>query len=353
MIDVILPVFNTPQEDLVKCFDSLHQQTFQDFHVIVVDDGSQYETATFLDAYCETYDNFSVFHKSNAGVSEARNYGVSVATQEFISFVDADDVVKENFFEIAMKSIKDDNLDIFISSLQIKNGNAVTECVSNYNYRVYHDEEREKVLSYALSQEYSTENAEFGNMLMARVYAKLIKRSLALEVDFNTSLTTSEDNLYCFDLFVQAKRIGVSSYIGYEYVIHPYSITNRKHSPKMINEQYEFAAEVFKRREQYKKYHVENAMYLRIYNVFFHIHQILKQIPLSKGIYLYTFEDDMRKEVFDTIDFEEYPNYPTKKKQMRVIWSNKVKWVIHMTGFRIFYPALYSALYPVKSLIKK
>ena len=96
-VSVIIPVFNV-EKYLAKCINSVLDQTFQDFEIILVDDGSTDESAKICDSYeCK---KIKVIHKKNGGLSEARNYGTKEAKGEFVTWIDSDDTVHPDFLSI-------------------------------------------------------------------------------------------------------------------------------------------------------------------------------------------------------------------------------------------------------------
>lgn len=96
-ISVIVPVYNVEQY-LCRCVDSILAQTFPDFELLLIDDGSKDRSGEICDEYAGKDERVRVFHKENGGVSSARNLGIDNAKGEWISFVDADDWVSENYF---------------------------------------------------------------------------------------------------------------------------------------------------------------------------------------------------------------------------------------------------------------
>ena len=93
IVSIIIPVFNTKYEDLLKCLDSILAQTFPNFEVVIIDDGSEDYYGNRLDELVQLDSRISVFHKKNEGVSAARNFGVNKATGQYILFVDGDDIL--------------------------------------------------------------------------------------------------------------------------------------------------------------------------------------------------------------------------------------------------------------------
>lgn len=96
---VIVPVYNV-EKYLNQCIDSILDQAYSDFEVILVDDGSPDRCPSICDEYAEKDSRVRVIHKENAGVSLARQDGISIATGEYLVFVDADDRITDNFFEV-------------------------------------------------------------------------------------------------------------------------------------------------------------------------------------------------------------------------------------------------------------
>ena len=95
-VSVIVPVYNAAAY-LQKCLDSILAQSFRDFELILVDDGSTDGSGAIADRCAGRDGRVRVFHKTNAGVSQTRNYGLSHADGEFVTFIDSDDFLSEDF----------------------------------------------------------------------------------------------------------------------------------------------------------------------------------------------------------------------------------------------------------------
>lgn len=98
MISIIVPVYNV-KDYVVRCLDSINNQTFKDFEVIVVDDGSNDGSERIVDDYCSEKSRFRVFHKPNGGLMSAWKYGLEKANGDYIGFVDSDDYVAPTMYE--------------------------------------------------------------------------------------------------------------------------------------------------------------------------------------------------------------------------------------------------------------
>lgn len=102
---VIIPVFNS-EKTIMKCMESLQQQTVASFEILIIDDGSSDKSGMLCDKIAETDHRFKVIHQKNAGVSSARNTALSMAKGHFVTFVDSDDTVEYNYLECLKKNLR-------------------------------------------------------------------------------------------------------------------------------------------------------------------------------------------------------------------------------------------------------
>ena len=98
LISLVIPVYNV-EKYLDKCMESVLAQTYDNYEVILVDDGSTDNSGKMCDEYAERDSRVTVYHQKNSGVSVARNVGIENAKGEFISFIDSDDWVDESYLE--------------------------------------------------------------------------------------------------------------------------------------------------------------------------------------------------------------------------------------------------------------
>lgn len=110
-VTVTVPVYNTSRY-LQKCLDSLAAQTLKEIEVILVDDGSTDNSGEICDQYARQYSNFKVIHKSNGGLSTARQAGLEAATGEYIIVCDSDDWVEPDMYERLYRAAKESGADI-------------------------------------------------------------------------------------------------------------------------------------------------------------------------------------------------------------------------------------------------
>ena len=106
-VSIIVPVYKA-EAYLHRCVDSILIQTFEDFELILIDDGSPDRSGEICDEYAAKDPRIRVFHKENGGVSSARNLGIENMIGEFVSFIDADDELYPNSINALMAEMADD-----------------------------------------------------------------------------------------------------------------------------------------------------------------------------------------------------------------------------------------------------
>ena len=113
MISVIVPVYKV-EPYLAACVDSILAQTFTDFELILVDDGSPDRCGEICDAYAQQDPRVRVIHQENQGLSGARNAGMDIARGEYISFVDSDDMISPRYLTVLLQSLTETNADFSV-----------------------------------------------------------------------------------------------------------------------------------------------------------------------------------------------------------------------------------------------
>ena len=134
-LSIIIPVFKVEQY-LEKCINSILSQTYKNFELILVDDGSPDNSPQICDEYAKKDDRIIVIHKANGGVSSARNAGIDIATGKYIGFVDPDDYIENNMYELMMNKIEEYQANIVICGYDYINENYTVE----RHYHIQQDE---------------------------------------------------------------------------------------------------------------------------------------------------------------------------------------------------------------------
>ncbi len=106
IVSIIVPFYHPPKLMMRKCIESLKEQTFSNFEVLLIDDGNEEDYQAFVESCVKNDERFKYVKKAHAGVSAARNLGIELATGKYISFIDADDFVDEAFLTKMLKHTK-------------------------------------------------------------------------------------------------------------------------------------------------------------------------------------------------------------------------------------------------------
>lgn len=282
MIDIIMPVYNTPIDDLKRCLSSIERQTFKDYKVYIIDDGSLDDVRSFLDEYVRDKDEVIVKHVVNGGVSRARNIGIDSSSAEYLTFVDSDDTLEDNFLEEAFSLIKDNDLDLVIGGYnEIKNWKVVKVRKCDDGFYIYDKSNLYLVMDKLLSGKLREDNKNIGSLPTGRIYTRLYKRSVLGDLRFNSSLGMSEDTLFMIDFMDRVKQIGLSSSIWYNYYINDYSISRRKVSDKVINDHMMFIEEVYKRMLVEDDLRIKNAYIFRVFKSLINLVDLIKSSDYS------------------------------------------------------------------------
>lgn len=117
LVSIIVPIYNV-KEYLIRCLDSLNAQDYPDLEVVLVDDGSKDESGQMAEQYCENHPKFRCFHKSNGGLSDARNYGMKVAKGDAFAFVDSDDWVSVSYVSKMVESMERHQSDVVCCDME-------------------------------------------------------------------------------------------------------------------------------------------------------------------------------------------------------------------------------------------
>ncbi len=139
LVSVIVPVYKV-EKYIHQCVDSIINQTYKNIEIILVDDGSPDNCGKICDEYAEKDSRIKVIHKENGGLSDARNAGVAVASAEWISFVDSDDIIHPQAIELLFSALKREKVDIataLMADFKDSNmpGSFCTEFSENYTLR--------------------------------------------------------------------------------------------------------------------------------------------------------------------------------------------------------------------------
>lgn len=224
MISVIVPIYNTKQY-LEKCINSIRVQTYKDLEILLIDDGSTDGSSEMCDFYAGEDERIRVIHKTNGGLSSARNRGIDEAHGDFIGFVDSDDDIESEMFEILYQLITQYNTDI-------------SACRSNF-LQGYEDRKSAVDERYPEVEVISTKEACKKLLLKTgcsdAIWDKLFRASLFDDIRMIEGMIY-EDQEVVIRLFAKANTIALSNKRLHNYYRRPGSksitqgkITEKRH----------------------------------------------------------------------------------------------------------------------------
>ena len=216
-ISVIIPVYKT-EKYLEKCLNSILEQTFRDFEVLLVDDGSPDECAAMCDRYKKVDARVKVFHKENGGLSSARNYGIGKSAGEYLTFVDSDDYVAPEFLEVLYNKIESGRADMAVCGIYDVYASKINK---QWEKEEEFDCTGEEIFGYILE----------GRMVSGSSCAKLYRRNIFENARFPEGMLY-EDAYFLSEAVRWIKNASVTTRSLYYYVHREGSITTTPFKPR-------------------------------------------------------------------------------------------------------------------------
>jgi glycosyltransferase involved in cell wall biosynthesis len=204
-ISVIVPVYNVEQY-LRKCLDSILNQTFIDFELLLINDGSPDTSGQICDEYALKDSRIRVFHKENGGVSSARNLGLDNAKGKWVAFIDSDDWVNNTYFEHLLEG--DEDVELRVMGIWIQNYKQRWEKQVTRNELFLTDDLWRFYKLYLLH-----------NSIVIGPMVKLFLLSIinTIHIRFKPYLSYGEDTIFNLQYLKQIKSISMKNYAEYYY----------------------------------------------------------------------------------------------------------------------------------------
>lgn len=296
-ISIIIPVYNV-EKYLDRCMNSILNQTFEKYEIILVDDGSTDESKKKCDYYANEYENIFVIHKTNGGLSEARNTGIDIANAELICFVDSDDYLHPQYLEILYKTMIHTNADIVECKFSQTTSDNIFEIrESNKNFSI----------ETMTGVEYLKRRKGY-----PVAWNKLYKKFLFEDVRYPVGMI-HEDEGTTYKLVYKAPIVTCISVVLYGYYKNDNGIMNSKFNKKRLDiiPIQQAKIDFFKSKKEQMIYEIEMKRYCNI---------ILKNYYLCK-IHNMRLEALGLKRLYDSIWFEvfKYKNVNYKSKIILLI----------------------------------
>lgn len=217
MLSVLVPVYNV-EKYLSRCIDSILAQTYLDFELIIVDDGSSDKSAQICDAYVRRDSRIYVIHKENGGLGSARITGLEYARGEYVAFVDSDDYIQSNMYEELLEPFRyDSTIDISVGGYVAEDCAGIVNCefVSGLP----------SVYPAIQAMNYMFECQMFNWSLCDKIYRRrLFENSIVMN---NWPNSYGEDTYVNWMIFRHARNVAYKPLYGYHYCIHNDSMTRQ------------------------------------------------------------------------------------------------------------------------------
>lgn len=205
LVSVIIPVYNA-KKTIEKCVNSILNSSYTNLEILLIDDGSDTETADKCDQMVLIDARIKVTHQKNSGVSSARNCGIEKAKGNFIMFVDADDFIDSDLLKSMMNIVEQKQADIVVAGhRELYNDGSFKECFCSGKIDVKFGKE-------ILKEFFVTNNISW------TVWAKLYKKSVIQNVRFKVGKRIAEDMYFNYEVLKNAKTIVEYGFPGYNYI---------------------------------------------------------------------------------------------------------------------------------------
>lgn len=201
-VSVIVPVYKV-ENYLAQCIESIINQSYKNLEIILVEDGSPDNCPKICDEWSRKDNRVKVIHKENGGVSSARNIGIESATGDFIAFVDADDYIESNMYELLMKKQAEGDFDLVFSRfktiykdhIDYHYEESLEDLCKNNNVGV--------ILNYSNPYERHNDVIVDKQYVMASIWRILFKKEVIKKHKFNSNIKIMEDTVFLAEIFLK------------------------------------------------------------------------------------------------------------------------------------------------------
>lgn len=205
LISVIIPIYNSDKY-LSECFESIINQTYTNYEIILVNDGSTDKSKYICEDFCKKYKKFKLYNNENHGVSYSRNFGIEKANGEYICFVDSDDILDFNYFEKLKKNMSESNADLSICGIK------------GFKDKIIKDNHNNDTINYFDTNLADLLFGKYGGYLANKMYKRelIMKKKLIL----NENICICEDLIFNLEYLRHCKLVVANNDSLYYYRVH-------------------------------------------------------------------------------------------------------------------------------------
>lgn len=305
VISVIIPIYNM-EPYLRQCIDSVAGQTFKNFEVILVDDGSTDNSGKICDEYAVKDSRIHVLHKENQGLSSAWNDGIRLSKGKWIVFVDSDDWIDRTYFETMLKDPRSEKADLIIASgfIREKENQQIVETSFKAPFFLKKGEERDFLKIKALNVSEKTKDQRNQQGLMStwnKFYKASFLKQGAFLFDSKIRAGLPNDAIFNFEVFDKADIVIGMPCVCYHYRIRGNSGT-RKYDSNILEQSYYVVEQLYKCfGRQNRSAAVENALSVFTFKLFV--------TGLNKGIFHPMNKESGSRQIKKLNKVKKYPYY--------------------------------------------
>lgn len=220
LITVVVPVYKV-EEYIERCVNSIINQTYKNLEIILVDDGSPDRCGEICDNYAKKDKRIIVIHKENGGLSDARNAGIDIAKGKYITFIDSDDYITDDYVE-------------FLYNLILKNNVKVSICSHTVLYDTGLKIEKETEEFSVLDAKTAIRRILYDDGIDISAWAKLYETTLFKNIKYPKGKLFEDSAVTC-KILSECEKIAIGSKSKYFYMIRSNSITNEKFNVKKMD----------------------------------------------------------------------------------------------------------------------
>ena len=288
LISIIVPIYNT-EKYLHECLDSILNQTYTNFEVLLINDGSIDSSGMICQEYVERDSRFRYFEKDNGGVASARNLGLERSSGAYITFIDSDDWVEFNYLEVLYTALKENDTDVAISTYKrfAQDGVFYLRSYSKENDEFLNIGKRNRNSFLEILPKLGELDHSFYS-----ISSKLIKRKIIGNLLFDEQVSYAEDLNFFFHLYLGVESVVYVRDYTYIYRTHDASTSQNFNELKALHE-----LEIFKRMfQQIEKMEIPTFQHFRrLKNL---VASRIAGFPTSKAIREYeSFVSEVRERV--------------------------------------------------------
>lgn len=219
LISVIVPIYNV-ENYIRQCFDSLLNQTYQNFEVLMINDGSPDNSASICQEYVARDSRFRYFEKENGGISTAVNLGIEHSQGEYVTLMDPDDWADNDYLEVLYNAIVQEGADVSISSYKrfdmSNNSFYFHAFTKEYDKKVFTNKEFLESLPNLVASDYS----------FFITSSKLVRKEMIGLIRFNADTKLAMDMEFWYKVYLKVNKVVFVNRDTYTYRIHSTSAAN-------------------------------------------------------------------------------------------------------------------------------